>query len=29
MIGRGVPYEAPWLDDCVFPVDICTRRARN
>ncbi len=22
MIGRGVPFEAPWLDDCLFPVDI-------
>ena len=29
MIGRGVPYEAPWLDDCVFPVDILhTTRAQ-
>jgi hypothetical protein len=22
MIGRGVPFEAPWLDDCLFPLDI-------
>jgi hypothetical protein len=22
MIGRGVPFEAPWLDECLFPVDI-------
>jgi hypothetical protein len=22
MIGRGTPFEAPWLDDCLFPVDI-------
>lgn len=22
MIGRGVPFEAPWLDDCLFPVDV-------
>jgi hypothetical protein len=22
MIGRGVPFELPWLDDCLFPVDI-------
>ena len=22
MIGRTVPFEAPWLDDCLFPVDI-------
>jgi hypothetical protein len=21
MIGRGVPFEAPWLDECLFPVD--------
>lgn len=21
MIGRGVPFEYPWLDDCLFPVD--------
>jgi hypothetical protein len=21
MIGRGVPYEGPFLDDCLFPVD--------
>jgi hypothetical protein len=22
MIGRSLPFEAPWLDDCLFPVDI-------
>lgn len=22
MIGRGLPFEAPWLDECLFPVDI-------
>lgn len=22
MIGRGVPFEGPWLDECLFPVDI-------
>jgi hypothetical protein len=22
MIGRSVPFEAPWLDDCLFPVNI-------
>jgi hypothetical protein len=22
MIGRTVPFELPWLDDCLFPVDI-------
>lgn len=22
MIGRAVPFEAPWLEDCLFPVDI-------
>jgi hypothetical protein len=22
MIGRAVPFEAPWLDDCLFPLDI-------
>jgi len=22
MIGRGLPFEYPWLDDCLFPVDI-------
>jgi hypothetical protein len=22
MIGRSVPLEAPWFDDCLFPVDI-------
>jgi hypothetical protein len=22
MIGRGVPFELPWLDDCLVPVDI-------
>lgn len=22
MIGRSVPYAAPWLDECLFPVDI-------
>ena len=22
MIGRSVPWEAPWFDDCLFPVDI-------
>lgn len=22
MIGRGLPYEYPWLDDCLFPVDM-------
>ena len=22
MIGRGVPFEGPFLDDCLFPVDI-------
>ncbi|HTY88361.1 MAG TPA: hypothetical protein VMB80_12910 [Candidatus Acidoferrum sp.] len=21
MIGRGLPFEYPWLDDCLFPVD--------
>ena len=22
MIGRGLPFEYPWLNDCLFPVDI-------
>ncbi len=22
MIGRGVPFECPWLDDCLFPIDV-------
>ena len=22
MIGRSVPWEAPWFDECLFPVDI-------
>jgi len=22
MIGRGLPFEYPWLDDCLFPVDM-------
>jgi hypothetical protein len=22
MIGRSVPFDAPWFDDCLFPVDI-------
>ena len=22
MIGRGVPFEGPWLDECLFPVNI-------
>lgn len=22
MIGRAVPFEAPWLDDCLFPMDV-------
>ena len=22
MIGRGLPFEFPWLDECHFPVDI-------
>jgi len=22
MIGRGLPCEYPWLDDCLFPVDM-------
>jgi hypothetical protein len=22
MIGRGLPFEYPWLEDCLFPVDI-------
>jgi hypothetical protein len=22
MIGRALPYEYPWLDDCLFPVDM-------
>ena len=22
MIGRSVPFEAPWFDECLFPVDI-------
>jgi hypothetical protein len=22
MIGRSLPYEYPWLDDCLFPVDM-------
>jgi hypothetical protein len=22
MIGRGLPYEYPWLDDCLIPVDM-------
>jgi hypothetical protein len=29
MIGRGVPFEGPWLDECLFPVDIMhTTRAQ-
>lgn len=26
MIGRGVPFEHPWLDECLFPVDIMRLR---
>lgn len=22
MIGRGLPFDYPWLDDCLFPVDM-------
>jgi hypothetical protein len=22
MIGRAVPFEHPWLDDCLFPIDM-------
>jgi hypothetical protein len=29
MIGRGVPYEHPWLDDCLFPVDIMRLRPKQ
>jgi hypothetical protein len=29
MIGRGVPFEGPFLDECLFPVDIMhTTRAQ-
>ncbi len=29
MIGRGVPFEGPWLDECLFSVDIMhTTRAQ-
>ena len=29
MIGRGLPLDYPWLDDCLFPVDMLKANPRN
>jgi hypothetical protein len=29
MIGRSLPYEYPWLDDCLFPVDMLAASPRT
>jgi hypothetical protein len=29
MIGRLLPYEHPWLDQCLFPIDPRTVTAEN
>lgn len=29
MIGRGLPFDYPWLDDCLFPVDMSNARPEN
>lgn len=29
MIGLGLPYEYPWLDDCLFPVDMLNVTPEN
>ncbi len=29
MIGRGLPFDYPWLDDCLFPVEMLAARPEN